>query len=73
MREPASFWRENVVAVVTLLRVLRECRSSRNKLSNVRSFITLRSGEGVTSFTKGNSANFSSEIGKMKLSGESIF
>ena len=32
-----------------------------NKLSNVISFIILQSGEGVTSFTKGNSANFSSE------------
>ena len=56
-REPASFWRENVVAVVTLLRV----RSGENKLSNVRRFIILRSGESVTSFTKGNSANFSGE------------
>ena len=55
-REPASFWRENVVAVVNLLRVL-----ARNKLSNVRSFIILGSGEGVTSFIKGNSANFCSE------------
>ena len=36
----------------------RECRSS--KLSNVRSFIIFRSGEGITSFTKGNSVNFSS-------------
>ena len=39
-----------------------------NKLSNVRRFIylsslsiILQSGESVTSFTKGNSANFSSE------------
>ena len=29
--------------------------------NDVRSFIILRSGESVTSFTKGNSANFSSE------------
>ena len=62
-RKPASFWRENVLAVVTLLRV---------EISNVRSFIILRSGEGATSFTKGNSASFSSENGKMKFSGESI-
>ena len=55
-REPASFWRENVVAVVNLLRIL-----ARNKISNVSSFIFLPSGEGVTSFTEGNSANFSSE------------
>ena len=59
-REPASFWRENEVAVVTLLRVLaRMSKCGGNKLSNVRSFIVLRSGEGVTSFTKGNIANFS--------------
>ena len=32
-----------------------------NMLRNVRSFIILQSGDGVTSFTKGNSANFSSE------------
>ena len=36
-------------------------KSGGKKLSNVRSFIILRSGVGVTSFTKGNSANFSSE------------
>ena len=35
--------------------------SGGNSFSNVRSFIIFRSGEGVTSFTKGNSANFSSE------------
>ena len=50
-----------MVAVVTLLRVLAKCRSGENKLLNVRSFIILRSREGLTSFTKGNSANFSSE------------
>ena len=43
--EPDSFWRENVIAVVILL---RECRSGGNKLSNVRSFIILRSAEGLT-------------------------
>ena len=39
-REPALFWRENVIAVVILL---RECRSGGKKfnLSNVRSFIIL--------------------------------
>ena len=30
-------------------------------MSNVRSLIILRSGEGVTSITEDNSANFSSE------------
>ena len=49
--QPSSFYYE----------FQRECRSSGNKLSNVRSFIILPSGEGATSFTKGNSANFSSE------------
>ena len=37
LREPASFWRENVIVVVIL-----------------------RLGKGLTSFTKDNSANFSS-------------
>ena len=60
-REPTSFWRENLVAVVTLLRDLADCQSGENKLSNVKSFIILRSEEGVTSFTKGNRANFSGE------------
>ena len=50
-----------MVAVVTLTRVLARMSKWENKLSNVRSLIILRSGEGVTSFTKGNSANFSSE------------
>ena len=59
--EPVSFWQENVVAVVTLLRDLADCQSGENKLSNVRSLIILRSGEGVTSFSKGNSAKFSTE------------
>ena len=56
-----------MVAVVTLLRVLARMSSGGSKLSNVRSFITWRSGEGVTTFTKGKGANFSSENGKMKL------
>ena len=62
-----------MVAVVTLLRVLARMSSGGSKLSNVRSFVTWLSGEGATSVTKGNSANFSRENGKMKLSGESIF
>ena len=36
----------------------------------VRSFNTLRSGEGLTSFNKNNRANFSGEKGKMKPSGD---
>ena len=47
--------------MVILLRVLARCRSGRNKISIVRSLIILRSGERVTSFTKDNSANISSE------------
>ena len=54
-----------MVAVLTLLQVLaRMSKIGKQDIkseSNVRSFIILRSGEGVTSFTKGNSANFSSE------------
>ena len=38
-----------------------QCRSGGNELSNVRSFSILRSGERVTSFTKGSSAYFSGE------------
>ena len=50
-RQPSSFYYE----------FQRECRGGENKLSNVRSFIILRWGKRVTSFTKGNSANFFSE------------
>ena len=70
--ELASFWRENGVAVVTLYEFQR-VEVGENKSSNVRSLIILRSGEGVTSFTKGNSDNFCMKNGKVKLSGESIF
>ena len=63
-----------MVAVVLLLRVLARYRRDGNtdKISNVRSFIILRTGERVASFTKDNSANFSSKNGKVKLSGRSI-
>ena len=50
-REPASFWRENVVV---------EVAETRYQMLEVFNIILL-SGESVTSFTKGNSANFSSE------------
>ena len=60
-REAASFWREKVVAVVILLRVLAECRSGGNKLSNVRIFSILQSGEVLTSFNNDNGADFSGE------------
>ena len=63
-----------MVAVVILQRVFsRMSCFDENKISNSKSFIILRSGERVTSFTKNNNANFSSENGKMKLSGKSTF
>ena len=73
--EPASFWRENVIAVViVLLRVKRRSRSDENKLSNVRSFNILRSGDCLTSFNKNNRANFSGEENlKMRPSGCPFF
>ena len=52
-REPASFWRENMIAVVILLRHLE-----RDKLYSVWGFIILRPGDGLSFFTKDNSANF---------------
>ena len=36
-------------------------RSGENKLSNVRSFIILLSGEGLTSFSINNQTNFFAE------------
>ena len=65
-----------MVAVVILLRVLARYRSDRNtdKISNVRSFIILRSGERVISFIlKITVLTFLVKNGKMKLSGRSIF
>ena len=50
-----------------------DLRLGENKLSKVKSFIILRSGEGVTSFTKGNSANFSGKKLCNEASGESLF
>ena len=51
--EPASLWRENVVAVVNLRRVLAR---------NARSFILiLLSGEDLTSFNINDRPNFIDE------------
>ena len=50
----------------------RECRSGGNKLSNVRSFIILLSGEGLTSFIINNRTNFFGEKSTMKLSEVSV-
>ena len=62
-----------MVAVAILLRVFARMSWWRNKISNVRNFIILRSGKRAISLTKDNNANFSGEKGKMKLSGKSIF
>ena len=87
-RERASFWRENMIDVVLLLRVLGECRNVGSKLSTfssflilcsgesltyVSSFIILYSGESLTSFHKNKRADFSGQRSTMKLSGMSIF
>ena len=45
-REPASFWREKVIAVVILPRALARMPISGNKLSVVKSLIILQSWEG---------------------------
>ena len=50
-----------MIAVFILPRVKQECCSDGNKSSNVGSFIILLSGEGLTSFNKDNSTNFSGE------------
>ena len=50
-REPTSFWRENVTAVVILLRVL-------TRMSLRRKCDAMRSGEGSNSFNKNNRSNF---------------
>ena len=62
MHEPVSFWQENIIAIIILLyEFRRECHSGRNGLSNVTSSFILRSREGLTSFNKDNSTNFSGE------------
>ena len=48
-------------------------RCGGNNLSNVTSFIILRSGEGLTSSNKDNSANLSGKKNQMKHSRVSIF
>ena len=61
-----------MVAVVILLWVLARMPNGENKLSNVRSFIILRSGEGVTvPPLKVTVLTFLVKSGKMKLSGAS--
>ena len=60
-REPAPFWREKVIGVVILLRVLARMPISGNKLLVVKSLIILRSGDGQTSFNENNHANYCGE------------
>ena len=50
-----------MIADVILLLVLARMLYWWDKLSNVRGFIILRSGEGLTSFNKDNSDNFFGE------------
>ena len=66
---------ERGVAVKSSLRIV-SCNitlSGRNKLSNVRSFSILQSGEGATFFNNDSSANFSVKKSTMKNSVVSIF
>ena len=49
MREPASFWRENVIAIVILLKGFSENVGGEKKLSNVRNLIIFQSAEGLAS------------------------
>ena len=63
VRELASFWRENVIVVVILIRVFARLWVwlRRQVIKKVRGLVILRPGEGLTSFNKDNSANFSGE------------
>ena len=70
-REPASFWRENVIAVVILQRdIARIGRGGGNKLSDVRSFYHFAIGRGLNFLQYGNNRTnfFGKKKGKMKLS-----
>ena len=70
-RELASFWRENVVAVVTLLRVL--ARMSNWRKQDIWKFYHLAIGRGrKPPSLKITVLTFPVKNGKMKLSGESI-
>ena len=77
-RQPASFWREYVIAVVILhsssfFENVVVAGNGGNKLSNVRSIIILLSAEGLTSFTINKRINVFDEKSKMKLSGRVSF
>ena len=50
VHDPASFWQENMIAIIILPQFLaRIYGRGGNKSSNVRGFIILPSGEGLTS------------------------
>ena len=73
-REPASIWEENVIASSFYYEFCLECCSGGNTLSNVRSFIILPSGDGLTTFSINDPANFFGEKkSEMKPSGVSFF
>ena len=55
--EPATFWRENVIAVVIQQRVLARMLQWREQVITVRSFIILLSGEVLTSFRMNDRTN----------------
>ena len=67
MRHLRHYFWENVLAVVIQPRVLAKMFLWRilNNLTNVRSFIILRSEEGLTCFSKINRDNFLVEQSKM--------
>ena len=68
-RETASFLQEKVIDIFIPLRVLgRVVAETCYQMLEV-----LRPGEGLTSFNKDNSGNYSGEKSTMKLSGVSIF
>ena len=54
-----SFWRENVIVVVILLRAWAKKGSGGNKLSNGTSFVMFWSREDLNFFNKNNRVNFS--------------
>ena len=76
---PASFWRENSIAVFILLRPtgFSENTVARETLTNVGSVsLFFLIGRGLTFLNKNNRVNFSVEKkkkGKMKLGGGCIF
>jgi len=70
VREPASFWRENMIAVVILLRVL--ARMWRKQVIKCKNFYHFAIGRGLNLFSINNRANVFGEKSKMKLSGVSF-